>query len=53
MNAKKAMLTIASIGGTIITGLLIRVALTRNKPKLYSKLSRSQEKCFSGVPLSN
>ena len=45
MNAKKVALTILGVGGTIVTGLLL-------KNRGYSKTNEVTEKAFSGIPLS-
>lgn len=52
MNAKKVVLTIAGIGGTIITGLLIKSGLSSKQAATVQQIIPEPEKCFSGVPLS-
>lgn len=52
MNVKKVALTILSVGGTIVTALLLK---NRGNPKtndVTEKTIAEPEKVFSGIPLS-
>lgn len=52
MNLKRIILTATGIGGTILTGVLIRKRSSSRTINVAQKVVPTPEKCFNGVPLS-
>ena len=52
MNLKKVVFTVVGIGGTILTGVLLKKGTSSNAVKVVQEIMPEPEKCFSGVPLS-
>lgn len=52
MNRKKVVLTVAGIGSTILTGVLLKKGDSSNTAKIVQEVMAQPETCFNGVPLS-
>jgi len=52
MRFKKVVLTVAGIGGTILTGVLLKKSVSPSTVKVAREVIPEPEELFNGVPLS-